>query len=162
MDLLEYCVKSYKMDAIFVFLVGEYRLRPTVASALALYQMFCANDAPARLSVRELLPPRNLRIEISMAPVQQAAQPAADLPPARRLVNPGKHLFDFIVEGILARAGNQLEEVIRQYDPALTPDQNLPGGRMTAGQLAFVEKVWGPLVRSRLVAAGFRRIANIA
>jgi hypothetical protein len=33
---------------------------------------------------------------------------------------------------------------------------------MTPGQKAFVERVWVPRVRPRLVAAGFRRIADIA
>jgi hypothetical protein len=58
--------------------------------------------------------------------------------------------------------GGALRAVGELYDPSLTPHENLPGGRMTPGQKAFVERVWVPRVRPRLVAAGFRRIADIA
>jgi hypothetical protein len=39
--------------------------------------------------------------------------------------------------------------------------ENLPGGRLSAGQRAFVETVWRPRVRPQLVAAGFWRAANL-
>ena len=48
------------------------------------------------------------------------------------------------------------------FDPAQSPAANLPGGRMTAGQRAFVEGVWQPRVRPELVRAGFWKIADVS
>jgi hypothetical protein len=52
-------------------------------------------------------------------------------------------------------------ELGRQYDPRLAPQQNLPGGKMGAAQRHFVEHIWRPVARPRLLAAGFWQIANI-
>lgn len=52
-------------------------------------------------------------------------------------------------------------ELASRYDPELEPEMNLPGGKLNAGQRYFVDKVWRPLARPRLVAAGFWQIATI-
>src|SRR5437867_2774371 len=64
--LLRYCVMSITMEPVFVFLAQEYRLRPTHAAALALYDVFCARDALARIGVMEALPPRNLQLQAAV------------------------------------------------------------------------------------------------
>jgi hypothetical protein len=166
-DLLEYCVLSMKFDVLFVFAAREYRMGPSVPAALALYDVFCAPAAPAPLTVRSLLPPRDLRLPHLVEPLrrllERAQLHAADSEgPLPVLPAPASHLFDHLAsrlatdpEGAMARLGGE-------YDPRLEPVENLPGGRMTAGQRAFVENVWRLSVRPWLVASGFRRMANVA
>ena len=52
--------------------------------------------------------------------------------------------------------------MLRNYDPARTPMQTLPNGKMNAGQRQFVEQIWQQVLRPHLVAAGFWRIATVA
>ena len=156
-DLLEYCVFSMQFEVVFAFLAREYRNDPTLPGALALYDVFCKKDAPARLSLESLLPPRDLRLQSDLEPLRGLWERAA-APPAPR---PAKHLFDFLVREAAQGPGDSLNSVARRYDPGTDPLSNLPGGTMTAGQRAFVENVWRPRVRPRLVAAGFRRIGNV-
>jgi hypothetical protein len=47
------------------------------------------------------------------------------------------------------------------FDPQLTSEENLPGGKMTAGQRQFVEHVWQRIVKPRLTAGGFWQIETI-
>jgi hypothetical protein len=165
-DLLEYCVRSVQMDPLFVFLVWEYRNRPTTPGALALYDLFCAPQAPARISAREFLPPSNLKLHftilplrVNLAEVTAAGTTGLDPPPPLRL--PAKYLFDAVAQSI-ERSSASLKNIRSCYDPGRTPLENLPGGRMTPGQRRFVEKIWEPLVRPQLVSAGFWRVATIA
>jgi hypothetical protein len=165
-DLLEYCVRSVQMEPVFVFLVGEYQAGPTALKALALYEVFCAPQALGRIHAAPVLPPLNFRVLASLQPLQrwreQIASPDADpssMPPAPL---PAKFLFDFIVDHLESEPSGILRRVSQSYDPGLTPVQNLPGGKTSPAQRAFVERVWEPILRPRLVAAGFRRIANIA
>jgi len=74
-----------------------------------------------------------------------------------------RYLFDAVVNELTDTAAEEtLAAILDHYDPDRSPHENLPGGRMSAGQRAFVEQVWEPRLRPYLVAAGFRRIANIA
>jgi hypothetical protein len=148
-DLLEYCVRSMQTDIVFSFLVREYRIHPTAAKALALYEMFCAADAPARIAAPRAFPPYAMRIHAAVQPLLQNPT----LPP--------KYLFDFIVAELEKGSESSFHNVGSHYDPGRDPWENLPGGKMNAGQRAFVEKVWEPTIRPRLVQAGFRRIADI-
>ena len=166
-DLLEYCVFSVQMDLIFLFLTEEYRRQPEDRKAIALYDVFCASNSPAWVSARSRLPPLDLRVQIAIQPLkerrdridsdQQAGSELA-MPP----VMPGSFLFDTITRELRERPDSPLTKIGEHYNPALTPLQNLPGGKMTASQQAFVDRAWGPELRPYLVAAGFRRIANIA
>ncbi len=166
-DLLEYCVFSMKMDVIFLFLAEEYRRQPGDLKAIALYDVFCAPNSPAWLSARSLLPPFDLRTQMAVQPlkdrrdrIQSALQAGSELvvPP----VIPGNFLFDNITRELREHPESVMRQIGEHYDPALTPLQNLPGGKMTASQQAFVDRLWEPELRPYLVAAGFRRIANIA
>src|SRR5712672_724135 len=60
--LLRFCVMSVQMEPVFGFLVQEYRLRPACDAALALYDIFCAADAPARIHAPGVLAPMDLRV----------------------------------------------------------------------------------------------------
>ena len=63
-ELLNYCVRSVQMDPIFGFLVDEYRLCPTAPKAVALYDMFLAPEALARIDAAALLPPREQSLQV--------------------------------------------------------------------------------------------------
>ena len=166
-DLLEFCVRSVRTDAVFLFLVGEYRTIPTAAKAVALYDLFCAPHAPARVSASDALPPFNQYVALAVTKLREGLELAASTawaPPAERVPAPlpAKYLFDDIARRIEQQPRNQLAQVAERFDPALTPLENLPGGRMNEAQRFFVERVWQPNVRPRLVAAGFRRVGNVA
>lgn len=172
-DLLEYCVISVQLDPVFVFLAGEYRAQPSALKALALYDAFCAPAAPARVSARHALPPYDLLLSSTIVPVRENVERASrqveegtgedsEAEPRTPLLIPARYLFDDVTRRLRAGHVSQLSRVSERYDPALTPYENLPGGRMTPGQKAFVDRVWEPRVRPSLVAAGFRRVADVA
>lgn len=164
--LLRYCVMSVTLEPVFVFLTHEYRLRPTHGAALALYDVFCAPEAPARVKALGALPPRNLRLLAAAQSIRQQwtrLQSSDDTAEGSSvpMSQPHRNLFDFVAETVRNDPGGPYAQVGGRYDPRLTPQQNLPGGRMSAAQRRFVEKVWRPLARPRLVAVGFWQIANI-
>ena len=183
---LRYCVLSVSMEPMFVFLVQEYRYRSSHAAALALFDLFCARQAPARLAADDLLPPRELLVEAAIGRIRAewmqmygpkppgeisyAPQPPGENPQAREtpgadstavFATPARELFDAIVRGLRQDAHGGLARIGSTYDPLLTPEENLPGGKLNAGQRYFVEGIWQPIVKPRLVAAGFWRIATI-
>ena len=164
-DLLDYAVRAVKPDLLFVFLVQEYRLQPTTPKAVALHDIFCAPQAPARLSATEMLPPASLQMDVVVRPLRlnlaqvEAAHATASV--ASPLILPPKFLFDPIALHLWKKSPS-LRSIKRRYQPTRTPVKNLPGGRMNAGQRFFVDKVWEPNLRPRLVAAGFRRMGSIA
>ena len=171
-NLLEYCVLSVKKDVLFLYLAGQYRLRPGAVSVVALYDLFCANDAPARISVNASLPPFDRRLEQAIVPFRHAVQWIGDaarragkevesegpLPP----LLPPRYLFDSILQSLTVVDSSQIQDIHANYDPALTPHENLPGGKLTVGGRAFVDNVWLPVVRPRLVSAGFWGVAAVA
>jgi hypothetical protein len=165
-DFLDYCVRSVQMDPLFLFLALEYRNQPTTPRAVALYEVFCAPDAPARTSNPAILPPMDLRLEAANRPLKQdlirvqAAQ-FGNSNPTTPLILPPKCQFDPVVSN-LEETSDCLRQIEQCYHPERSPLENLPGGAMTSAQRAFVERVWEPKLRPWLVAAGFRRIATIA
>ena len=163
-DLLEYCVISVKTDPVFVFLAHEYRMHPTAVGVVALFDMFCAADAPARISSHDVLPRKDLRLQQAIAPYRQYLESQhammtelkADVP--NQLVRPpapANYLFDFVVQELTQGPNGALMKIGQQYDPTLSPHENLSGGTMSGKQRAFVEQVWQPRVRPQLVRAGF-------
>jgi hypothetical protein len=165
-DLLQFCVVSGQPEPLFVFLAREYRLRPTAAGALALYDVFCCPGAPARLKADATLPPRDLRLLAAVQALRQAcdgarAAAATEAEGPVPLPTPAGHLFDAVVADLTAAPDGPLASVGRQFDPGRTPLENLPGGKMTPGQRAFVENVWRRTARPLLVAAGFWRVATL-
>ena len=165
--LLRYCVLSVSMEPLFVFLVREYRHRPGHAAALALFDLFCAQQAPARLRAYELLPPRELRLQAAIAVVRaQCEQLHSTETPSEEvalpIAIPSRALFDSVERGVLQDASGRIAHLRRAYHPDRAPEQNLPGGRMSEGQRHFVDRVWQPVIKPRLVAAGFWRVATVA
>jgi hypothetical protein len=162
--LLRYCVMSIRMEAVFIFLAQEYRYRPSHAGALALFDLFCGEHAPARLKAYELLPPRQLGLSAAVTRVREQWHQMQSPPPQDEndliaVMTPARDLFDTIVRGL--RGDVRFTALGASYDPQLTPQENLPGGKMTAGQRQFVEGVWNPVVKPRLTAAGFWQMRTI-
>ncbi len=166
-NLLQFALVSARPEAVFAFLVREYRLRPTAAGALALYDQFCAPAAPARLRADDLLPPRDPALAAAVAPVRAAVGRAAafvpteDDPDPPAVPAPPNYLFDRVAAGVLADPDGPAAATAREFDPDRGPLGSLPGGRMTPGQRAWVETTWLRLVRPALVAAGFWRVATL-
>lgn len=173
LDFLAYCVMAQRLEPVFAYLVRDYRTRPTSVGALALFDSFLAPQAPARLTrVAPHLPPRNIRFQMEVERFRPESDPTgspAPAPPAgahqegaplASTAPVPRYLFDALLE----RMREDQDPVLlpgKDFDPALTPAANLPGGRMTDGQRAFVERFWQPRVRPRLVAAGFWRVATV-
>jgi hypothetical protein len=166
-DLLRYCVMSIAMEPLFLFLADEYRLRPTHAGALAIYDVFCEPHSRARLSAHDLLPPRELALAAEVARLRerwtamQAPPEEDDEEPRTVPAGPGRSLFDTLVRGVRADANGKLAAVSAAYDPWLSPAENLPGGKMNASQRSFVDHVWQPYARPLLASAGFWQIATV-
>lgn len=163
---LRYCVLSMALEPVFVFLVQEYRYQQNHVRALALYDVFCAPNAPARLRTTHVLPPAERRLPAAIAGIRaQWSQLQLATPPdpevALRVSTPPRHLFDPQTAAMVEDPETGFARVGERYDPALDPYQNLPGGQLTAGQRHFVERVWKPNARAQLLAAGFWRIADI-
>jgi hypothetical protein len=164
---LRYCVLSMAMEPLFLFLAGEYRLRPSHAAAMALYDVFCSPQAAAKVrGVPGLLPPRDLKLAAAIQSIR-AQEERRRLPdrqrPDTRVVHtaPYRQLFEPIADALQADPSGHVQRVGQHYNPALEPEENLPGGRMSAVQRNFVENVWRPVVRPHLVFAGFWQISTI-
>jgi hypothetical protein len=165
-DVLDFCVFSVEMDPIFLYLVQEYRLQPTGGRALALYDLFCPAGAPARLSVTNVLPPRDCLLpqliqrvrEPRLACVDAEADPPRFVPAPQV---PGKHIFDGIAKAILEDTEGGVWRVESRFDPERGPRGSLPQGGLGPSQRQFVEGVWKRTVRPALVQAGFWKMATI-
>ena len=175
-DLLRYSVISVTLEPLVLFLVSEYRLRPGVVVALAIYDAFCAQTAPARIDAAELMPARDVRLASVVASLRaqaaafaraldavQSANADSDeaIPPAPVPPMADPYLFDPLVSTLWAEPEGALLRLEREYDAALTPEQNLPGERCSPSQLNFVSQVWRPRVRPLLVEAGFWQLSSI-
>jgi hypothetical protein len=164
--LLEYCVASVQLEPVFVYLAVDYRYRPTAPRALALYDAFCAPGAAGRIRADSVLPPRSLRLAQEVARirgwVQGADAPEGTPPQASTAIPvPARYLFDEVLALLTSGGHERVRHIEETWDPSLSAVENLPGGRMTAGQRMFVEKVWRPQLRPGLVQGGFPRIATI-
>lgn len=164
--LLQHCVRSVTLAPLFVFLGREYRLRPTHIGALTLFDVFCAADAPARIKSPLLSPPNDLALAGAIATLRrqwlQLQQPE---PPAEGMgvpiTTPLRGLFDRLSDALIAQPHGDIARLAIYYDERLSPSENLAGGRMTSVQRHFVEYVWKPIARPRLVAGGFWRVQTI-
>ena len=168
LNLMQYCVRAINLDPLFVALVREYQLRPSHQALLALYDCFCAPHAPGKLSISEVLAAQELRLQSQTALVraewQRMQQPVEPVPeeenaPRQRSTVPNRSMFDALLSQIQQSA--KWQATSQYYKPELSPNQNLPGGDITPVQLHFVTRVWRPVIRPRLVAAGFWRIATV-
>lgn len=165
LDLLRYCVLSMRLEPLFVLLVREYASAPTAAKAVTLFDVFCAVGAEGRLSCRPALPPLAPHLSQAIEPLRVALERKRTTPVdpdnAVFVPLPPKFLFDELVRAIRDDSSGVFQLVASEYDPARTPYENLPGGKLNDGQRFFVERVWQPRLRPRLVSAGFWRVATL-
>lgn len=159
---LELCVLSIETDPLFLFLAREYRTQPTRQRAIALYDLFLAAEAPARVSTAETRPPRNLTLLQAVETIRrQAAAGGASEAATVPMTAPARYLFDGVAAQLADSAGGAIAALVERFDPELAAAENLEGGRMTPAQQRWVKEVWQAIVRPRLVAAGFWRVANL-
>ncbi len=154
---LTYCVMAYRLEPLLAWLVRDYRLRPTAPGALAIWDCFLAAGSPARLRYAPpaLLPPRELRLLHEMERIRTVSDGAS-----LRIAAP-RHLFDPVISGLRGGDADLVLGPGGAFDPTRTPEENLPGGRMSPAQASWVEQTWQKGVRPRLVAAGFWRVATV-
>lgn len=165
-DLLEYSIVSVQLEPLFGCLAADYQIHPTARRALGLYDVFCAPGALGRIHAEVSLPPLNLRLPQEIQRIrenlQHVAQYNATQPEVPMTVAiPAKYLFDAVIAAVTSDEHEVVRRIRETYDPALEPLENLPGGKMTAGQRMFVERVWRPQLQPHLVQAGFPRVASI-
>jgi len=156
LDFLDYCVRAMQLDPLFLFLAQEYRINPTIPKAVALFHTFCAPVAPAKVSIE----PDHDRMQHLMRPITVTwtrMQAALVFGPgnAAPAMPPPPSLFDAIVEKIM-RAG-----VIGKLKGAYQARHDVSEENNRVQQ-HFVEKIWRPIIRPHLVAAGFWRISELA
>ncbi|MCD0463752.1 hypothetical protein U8335_25390 [Roseiconus lacunae] len=188
-DVLTHCVYSINADALFLYLVREYRFKPQAKAAIALHDVFCNPQSPACISQSTMIIPKDWRLAHSIEPFRQAIEAVEsvdqsasddsrsgseseaedhssgdDNTPSDGCVAieiPPRHLFDHVVDAIRRGPSPAIASLQQSYDTGKTPTGNLPGGELSAVQRAFVDHQWLPSVRPFLVAAGFWRIATI-
>jgi hypothetical protein len=161
-SLLQFCLRSGHLEPLFLALVKEYQQKPSHLSALTLYDLFCAANAPARLSVAQVLPPQDLKLAGLMPLLraqwtQMQAREAVDEEKRLFIAQPQRSLFDSILPALPAA----FEGVAQQFDPSKRVNDSLPGGTMSAGQRNWINQVWLKQVRPKLTAAGFWRVATL-
>ncbi len=170
--LWQYCVRSVNPDALFMLLLEEYRLRPTHQALLALFDAFCAPQALAQISAAVGLSHNSMfmqqiqRLREEWQAQQEYQQlrrslPQEELPPPPRSSQPYRSLFDTLQKQLLDNPDSGWQQARRNYDPAKSTSQNLPGGDMTPAQRLFVTRIWQPRLRPQLVAAGFWKLATV-
>src|SRR5262249_22017522 len=118
--LLRYCVMSVTMEPVFVFLTQEYRLRATHVAALALYDIFCAPDAPARVKAGNVLPPRNLALLAAIRAIRQQWDHLQGATEGREeatvsITTPYRNLFDLIARSVQNDSEGGFTRIERQY-----------------------------------------------
>lgn len=160
--LLQFCIRSGQREPLFYALIKDYQQRTNHLTALTLFDLFCAPNAPARLSVSHVLPPQDLRFPASISMLrQQYAQMQAPQPPDEEkrlyIASPPRSLFDAVAQACQLR----FDEVASQFDPQKKVNECLPGGAMSMSQRNFVTQIWVPRVRPQLVAAGFWRMGSL-
>ncbi|MCC9603617.1 hypothetical protein LOC67_23960 [Stieleria sp. JC731] len=75
-DLLNHCVQSINTDVLFLYLIGEFKLRPQAQSAVALFDVFCSIQSPACISCHGMIAPKDLRLANSISPLRASLEAA--------------------------------------------------------------------------------------
>lgn len=165
-DLLEYSVLSAHLEILFVHLANEYRNQPSALRAIALYDAFCAQGAPARIHAPAALPPADLGLASAIGRIREEqreieAWNATDPEEPRVVPFPPRHLLDAVCAAIRSADHPIIRQISETWEPGRGPLANLPGGRQSAGQRSFVERVWKPALRPLLVRSGFPRVSSL-
>ena len=157
-SFIEFCVSAGEMEPLFVRLVDEYRAEPTISKAVALYDIFCAPCAPAKVKADPLLPPHDLRIAKAMRPIRlnwTRMQAAFVFGPTTRISArpPARSLFDAIAR-YLAES-DRFRGIKRRY----TAWSRERASTANDFQEHFMRRIWEPIISPHLLAAGFSELA---
>lgn len=163
-DFLEFCIRAGGMEPLFIRLVGEYREAPTICKAVALYDIFCAPCAPAKVNADPLLPPFDMRIQKAMRPIKlnwTRLQAAFVFGPSTHICSkaPSRSLFDGIVDYLansetVRDLKRRYREVVAEGEGRFAPIDHF--------QQHFLERIWNPIISPHLLAAGFSELPGLA
>jgi hypothetical protein len=163
-DFLDFCLKCAKLEALFVYLVElEYKIKPTKTRALALYDVFCAPNAPLRVNCDQFLPPIDTTLSTAIQAVRAEQQQASQMSKIMRKLTantrvPPFLIFDRVVEAVFGNHGNEncITDICRSYDPGNSVSENLKKGRIGDSSITFAGAAWVGMPRNTLLAAGFK------
>jgi len=152
------------MEPLFIRLVEEYRCAPTVCKAVALYDIFCAPCAPAKVNANPCLPPLDARIQKAMRPIKLTwtrLQAAFVFGPSSHVSSkaPPRSLFDSIAAYVVN--SDTLRILRRRYEACATREET-PASPLNGLQEHFLERVWIPIISPHLLAAGFSELPDLA
>jgi hypothetical protein len=147
---------------VFVYLVEqEYANHPSKKRALALYDVFCAEDAPMRVNADQALPPVDKALVYEMQSIRLDILATEDMNAVKRKVTatfgsrkPGKGIFNDVINA-LRGSDSSLSDACKKYDPDKGALGSL-GGEMNSSQRNYVRTSWIGKARPRLVAARFK------
>ncbi len=157
---LEFCVSTGAMEPLFVRLVEEYRAAPTTSKAVALYDIFCAPCAPAKVDADPLLPPHDMRIQKAMRPIKlnwTRMQAAFVFGPLTHVYGkpPSRSLFDAIARYLTC--SDSFKRMRQKYQAWAKGKKERDGF-----QEHFVQRLWAPIIGPHLLAAGFSDLPALA
>ncbi|HKE96964.1 MAG TPA: hypothetical protein VKB34_21835 [Povalibacter sp.] len=118
-SFLNKCIMEGTTDYVFEFLVSEYRNSPTKKKAIALYDLFCAANAPYRLNCDELLPPKNPQLTGLIDWYREQRAAAQQMNFIKRIATSGnrtplREQFDFLLPAIFRQEDNAAMNVAVQ------------------------------------------------
>jgi hypothetical protein len=166
-DFLQYCILTQRTDAIFVYLAREYRFRPTIDGAFALFEAFCAEKAIAKLPLPDMLPPKSPHLLWEVQKIRQSIEdykkfvPTEKVPDPPRVVHPTIIMFEPYVAALRALPDAGMHLAAQEFDPELAPIEHLANGEMNFDQILFIQNIWVDKLRPTLIAGGFWQIASL-
>lgn len=166
-NFLQFSIITQRVESLFLYLANEYRHRPELRSARALYDAFCGEKAIVKLSIPELLPPKSpflaweLNKLITTYEAFQRFVPTEETPNPPRYQLPSILMYDPYVQAVLANPDSDCHAVAREFDPELAPLEHLPNEQLSSEQILFLQTVWLEKLKPCLVAGGFWQIASL-
>ena len=167
LEFLQYCIFTKRLEGIFLHAAAQFRSHYTIDKALALYDCFCAEKAPARLGYPQFLPPMNQSISWTVQRIRQSMKLASEFVPSEEepdppvIVQPHRYLFEPLEKAMWLDPNSSARQAASEFNPELTALENLPDGRLTMDQRRFVSEVWFQLLRPALSSAGYRHLITL-
>jgi hypothetical protein len=110
-NFLNKCIMEGMTDYVFEFLVSEYRTAPSKKKAIAIYDLFCSQNAPYRINCDELLPPKNPQLSGMIDWYREQRQAAQQMNFLKRIATssnrtPVREQFDFLLPAVFRQEDN--------------------------------------------------------
>jgi hypothetical protein len=114
-NFLNQCVLNGATDYVFEFLVLDYNSHPTKKKAIAMYDAFCAPDAPHKLNCDELLGPTGRLHGLIAFYRESAAMNVFQKIALKGLRSADKNIFDKLLPSIFRQEDlNMMNGLIKQ------------------------------------------------